>query len=563
MINTLPQSLIEAAKKVLVESTSPRLHHIADVKTNFPDADYYVIRKGTPDTVGKVTKEFSPEHIGVKINRTDVMNPRYHQYAMQYAHMNGYWKPKAKGALRLQHISVDDVKNMPALYRGLNESTEHPMIDVDGEMKHRHNANGIPIHHTDEGIRNFHRWFGDSKTVDEHGRPHVFFHGTTGNIDKFNENTRGTHFVSPSSDWVHSFLLKGGDTDNANIVPVYVKSNNPFDYENKTHVNKLAQTTSMGSLGIKQIKSGAWSRIEDRTTLNAIKKSHDGVFVKEDGIKNLAVFNPLQIKSAIGNNGDFHPDRPQINESTEEPQIHTNNSLGMPIHRTVEGIHNFNKWFEGSKVKDEHGRPLVVYHGTNAHAYSPDEEIKNFHTNPESGRGAAFFTSNKSLAHEYGEKVYHTYLKLKNPLVIDAQGKHWSSISHNSPIKGEATEQLNVAIKQKHDDIENIAKDMQELFGDPYTPKEFQSIKGSLEGYKLRHIPGLEHDDLETDQVVKAAKKHGFDGVVFHNVKDIPTNDHGYRHDTADVYAVFHPQHIKSTDNSGQFGTEWRHGIKE
>src|SRR5574343_280268 len=195
MINTLPQSLIKAAKKVLVESTSPRLHHIADVKTNFPDADYYVIRKGTPDTVGKVTKEFSPEHIGVKINRTDVMNPRYHQYAMQYAHMNGYWKPKAKGALRLQHISVDDVKNMPALYRGLNESTEHPMIDVDGEMKHRHNANGIPIHHTDEGIRNFHRWFGDSKTVDEHGRPHVFFHGTTGNIDKFNENTRGTHFV--------------------------------------------------------------------------------------------------------------------------------------------------------------------------------------------------------------------------------------------------------------------------------------------------------------------------------------------------------------------------------
>ena len=60
----------------------------------------------------------------------------------------------------------------------INESTEHPMIEVDGAMKHRLNSMGQPIHHTDEGIRNFHRWFGNSTTVDEHGRPKVMYHGT-------------------------------------------------------------------------------------------------------------------------------------------------------------------------------------------------------------------------------------------------------------------------------------------------------------------------------------------------------------------------------------------------
>lgn len=375
MINTLPKSLIEAAQKILEESNTPRLKHIADVKTNFPDADYYLIRKGSPDTVGKVTTDFSPEHIGVKITHEGVL-PKYHQYAMQYAHMNGYWKQKGKGVLALQHISVDDVKNMPAIYQGLNESVVDTHIDVDGELKHIYNSDGNTIHHTDEGIKNFHRWFKDSKAV------------------------------------------------------------------------------------------------------------------------------------------------------------------------------------------DEHGRPLVVYHGTNAHVYSGDKEIDNFHTNPESGRGAAFFTSNKSLANEYGEKVYNTYLKLKNPLIIDAQGKHWTSISHNSPIKGEATEQLNVARKQKYDDFESVAKDMEELLGEPYTPREFKPSK-SLEGHSLKHIPGLEHDDIETDQIVKAARKNGFDGVVFHNVKDSPTNDKGYKHAPSDVYAVFHSRHIKSTENNGQFGTEWHHGIKE
>src|SRR5690606_29107474 len=51
-------------------------------------------------------------------------------------------------------------------------------IEMDGAERPTTNSNGQPIAATEEGIRNFWRWFGDSKVVDEQGRPLVVYHGT-------------------------------------------------------------------------------------------------------------------------------------------------------------------------------------------------------------------------------------------------------------------------------------------------------------------------------------------------------------------------------------------------
>jgi len=42
----------------------------------------------------------------------------------------------------------------------------------------------------------------------------------------------------------------------------------------------------------------------------------------------------------------------------------TRNSNNKLIHPTLQGIKNFWKWFGNSKVVDNQGRPLVVYHGS-------------------------------------------------------------------------------------------------------------------------------------------------------------------------------------------------------
>lgn len=87
------------------------------VKTNFPDADLWVIRKGTPDKVGSVTKTFSPEHVGVQVLAPDLILPDYLYYVLMHLHSQGFYRERMKGALRLQHIGVDDVKDALRLLR--------------------------------------------------------------------------------------------------------------------------------------------------------------------------------------------------------------------------------------------------------------------------------------------------------------------------------------------------------------------------------------------------------------------------------------------------------------
>ena len=104
--------------------------------------------------------------------------------------------------------------------------SEHPMIDVDGEQKHRHNSEGKPIHHTDEGIRNFHRWFKGSKAVDKSGRPQVLYHGTNHKFDEFK-----THNKS-----INSTTFGDVDTERHGI---FLSDNKYFSKEYGTHVKKV------------------------------------------------------------------------------------------------------------------------------------------------------------------------------------------------------------------------------------------------------------------------------------------------------------------------------------
>jgi hypothetical protein len=112
----------------------------------------------------------------------------------------------------------------------------------------------------------------------------------------------------------------------ANMIPVYVKAENPFDYDNKEHINRVLKKVreispiDLDSGQIEQFKKGDWKTIEgedgNSPILDAIRElGFDSMYVEEQGEKNLAVFDPGQVKSAIGNNGDFSPLTPSIRES--------------------------------------------------------------------------------------------------------------------------------------------------------------------------------------------------------------------------------------------------------
>ena len=60
-----------------------------------------------------------------------------------------------------------------------------PTIKVGGKLRSTINSDGEYIHSKIEDIKKFWEWFGDSKIVDDDGRPLVVYHGTREEIDKF------------------------------------------------------------------------------------------------------------------------------------------------------------------------------------------------------------------------------------------------------------------------------------------------------------------------------------------------------------------------------------------
>lgn len=107
----------------------------------------------------------------------------------------------------------------------------------------------------------------------------------------------------------------------------------------------------------------------------------------------------------------------------------TTNSAGNPIHSTESGIRNFWKWFGDSKIVDEQGRPLVVYHGSrSADALTEFVVSQNepSDTRLKRTKDGAYFTRNPDKAAVYAGQdgsTYPVYLKISNPkMIADAFG---------------------------------------------------------------------------------------------------------------------------------------------
>jgi hypothetical protein len=68
-------------------------------------------------------------------------------------------------------------------------------ITIDGKERWTINSNGKPIAQDEEGVRNFWKWFGESRVTDEDGKPMVVYHGTNNIFTDFNRTGDiGYHF---------------------------------------------------------------------------------------------------------------------------------------------------------------------------------------------------------------------------------------------------------------------------------------------------------------------------------------------------------------------------------
>jgi predicted RNA methylase len=158
-------------------------------------------------------------------------------------------------------------------------------IEVDGITRPTTNSNGEPIYSTEDGVRNFWQWFGNSQVIDNQGRPQVVYHGTENSFTIFQHkrivesaprNMAGYYFSDKD------FAQTYGD----HLMPAYLKIEHPKEHDKIFEINK---------------KTDWYTR-----------QGYDGIITKEKKHPVWVIFNSNQAKSATGNIGQFAPNNPDI-----------------------------------------------------------------------------------------------------------------------------------------------------------------------------------------------------------------------------------------------------------
>ncbi len=198
--------------------------------------------------------------------------------------------------------------------------SEQGTIEVDGVQRPRTNSESRPIHPTEDGIRNFWRWFKDSKVVDADGKPLVMYHGTKADFSAFEMRKAGTSddglagkgfYFTYNPEEASGYAESGnfGKGDAPNVQPVYVSLNNPL------RIEKGVLPDGRRVMDVhKQYGHGINAKGGDAVRNLAEEAGHDGVvWVRTDGgVGHAVAFRPNQIKSATGNTGAFDPNEAPI-----------------------------------------------------------------------------------------------------------------------------------------------------------------------------------------------------------------------------------------------------------
>lgn len=180
----------------------------------------------------------------------------------------------------------------------------------------------------------FRRWFGDSKVVDANGEPLVVYHGTTADFSAFDPERVGERFgldqdgffftgntitASGFADPQSQFLAAGmsdpaalgsAPRSGANVIPAYLSLQNPLTLDEYTYAFDTTPKREIDDEGLSLIDYFD----DNRRSIVAYAKEggNDGVLFQRNGQTFAVAFRPEQVKSAIGNVGDFDPANPDI-----------------------------------------------------------------------------------------------------------------------------------------------------------------------------------------------------------------------------------------------------------
>ena len=201
----------------------------------------------------------------------------------------------------------------------------------------------------------------------------------------------------------------------------------------------------------------------------------------------------------------------------------------------------FMRWFGGSKVVDEKGNPLPVYHGTNQNFDRFLKKRLGQNTASASSRGGFFFTESSSEAGDYANMSARR--QVLNAVEVERESERLLKAMDRANSKGD------------FDQYEKLTQELEKLEADSKSGGGANVIPAYLT-VKNPIIFDMKGKDLhDMIAIIKEAKNKGYDGVKLENVYDPVAN----RDDLKETiqWVVFDPSQIKSaTGNRGTFSPE-------
>ena len=337
----------------------------------------------------------------------------------------------------------------------------------------------------------FKAWFGDwendpgnaSKVVDENGEPLVVYHGTfrqftTFDISKVGVTDKGFFSKGFYFTPIESLAYTYGNS----VKECFLSIKNPI-------ITKSRQDLA-NYLGL-EYNNNTYAEIARE---KIISLDYDGVFQEYNLPKGtmakypfieIVAYYPSQIKLADGSNTTFDGENPDI-RFDEGGSVELLAPNGQPSNLSPEQYRlvrtpEFKEWFgdwendpgNASKVVDENGEPLVVWHGSN----------KEFNTFKYGEFG--FHFGGKNAAKERGDIVKPYFLSVKKILWFDYDIGDWNDFEmwneYSYAFEGDEYMDFLSALNNSKD-IEEFKNKITKIYNGI---KYFNAIEGDLNEYSF------------------------------------------------------------------------------
>lgn len=308
--------------------------------------------------------------------------------------------------------------------------------------------------------------------------------------------------------------------------------------------NNLQELETAQRVDESELTDAERERLEEREAIQAI----DGKETDTERDEQKAEYDDIPFYQIAKQNEKLDAENPAYEGDTLDiggTQKTVYNSAGERIAKSEAALRNFYDWFGDSKVTDGQGRPLVVYHGTNAD-FDTFSGAKIY--NSSEGKGFNFSTQ-KETAEGFGN-VMPVYLKLENPVyaysLIDLVGNTYENdfASENQKAIRDAVYKVKENLEQKgYTFYDNVNDEMLDVYAKRTEAQEVLDGLLDLGGYVKE-----DHDEETLYKDIRQAEidAFGIDGYVTDN----------YAHTGGTTYVAFSPEQIKSVQNRGSFSKD-------